>query len=130
MPTKAIVKFEPSDPVIILQTTLAGKIITTARMALDTGASYVMIPWKIAQALGLKPETSPEKTSIITASGTEIVPVISIQSINLAGLKIKNVKAVVHDLPPSSYVDGLLGLSFLKYFKLSLDFKKGILILE
>lgn len=99
-------------------------------MALDTGASYVMIPWKIAKALGLKPETSLEKTSMITASGTEIVPVISIQSINLAGLKVKNVKAVVHDLPPSSYVDGLLGLSFLKHFKLSLDFKKGILNLE
>ena len=55
-------------------------------MALDTGSTYVLIPWDIA--------------------------------------------CVVHDLPETSRVDGLLGLSFLKKLKLYLDFQAGILELE
>jgi hypothetical protein len=38
--------------------------------------------------------------------------------------------AVAFYEPEKSYVDGLLGLSFLKRFKLSLDFRGGILELE
>lgn len=45
------------------------------------------------------------------------------------GKKIKNVEAIVKDLPPEAPADGLLGLSFLKYFKLTIDFKKGFLSL-
>ncbi len=40
---------------------------------------------------------------------------------------MRDVKVVVHDLPPTSRVDGLLGLNFLNNFNLKLMFKKGYL---
>ena len=39
------------------------------RMAVDTGASCVMIPWDVALALSLSLETSTEKVEMVTASG-------------------------------------------------------------
>ena len=104
--------------------------IIRVTLALDTGASYVMIPWEIAEALELKPELSREFTEVITASGVEKVPIVYLEMVSVIGEAAQNVKAVVHDLPEKSYVDGLLGLSFLRNFKVTLDFKEGMLHIE
>lgn len=80
--------------------------------------------------LGYKPELSKEREPMITASGVEKAPLIALKSLNVLGMTAHNIKTIVHDLPEKSYVDGLLGLSFLKRFKLSLDFRNGILELE
>jgi len=100
------------------------------RMAIDTGATHVLIPWEVAESLGLKPEVSRERIEIITASGIEKVPVVDIPLIKVGSSEAKNVKAMVHDLPPKSYVDGLLGLSFLKKFNLNINFKEGFFELK
>ena len=86
-----------------------------------------MIPWRLAKALGLKPEISEEKVETVTASGTEIAPLVTLSSVKALGNEAKDVKALVHDLPPKSYVDGLLGLSFLKNFNVNLNFREGTL---
>ncbi len=121
-------KFDPESPVIVIEPELEGKVITERiKMALDTGATYTMIPWKVARALGLNPEISERRVNITTASGIESVPLVSLKSITLFDKKVENIDVVIHDLPPMSYVDGLLGLSFLKKFEVYLNFRKGIL---
>jgi len=124
-------KIDPDAPVIVLSITLEGEDIEKKiDMALDTGATYTMIPWEIAEILGYNPGASKERVPLITASGVERAPVIILKSISVLGKDADNVQVVVHDLPEKSYVDGLLGLSFLKKFKLSIDFRAGILELE
>ncbi|MEK6826487.1 MAG: retropepsin-like aspartic protease [Nanoarchaeota archaeon] len=100
------------------------------KMALDTGATFVMIPLEIAETLGLHPELSQEKTEMITASGVEKVPIVTLKLVRFAGKEVTNVKAIVHDLPQKSYVDGLLGLSFLRNFNISINFKEGFIELN
>ena len=119
---KSIIKIS-----VILSTSKDKRLIT---MALDTGASYTMIPWETAEALGLQPEISTKKANMITASGIEKVPVVTVDSIRTFGKLVNNVEVIVHDLPPRSHVDGLLGLSFLKHFKLTVDFRNGYLEIE
>jgi hypothetical protein len=46
------------------------------------------------------------------------------------GQKVANMEVLCHDIPPESGVDGLLGLSFLKHFKLTIRFRKGIIDLN
>lgn len=99
-------------------------------VALDTGATFVMIPWRIAESLDLKPEIAQEKIYITTASGTEKAPLVLLKLVKVLGKESREIKAVVHDLPTASYVDGLLGLSFMNKFKWILDFKKGFLEIE
>lgn len=119
--------FPSAAPVIALFAKIEGKIIFEPKLALDTGATYCMIPWEIAETLGIRPELSKETVNIITASGVEKSPLVILKTVEALGKKVTNVKAVVHDLPPQSYVDGLLGLSFLRHFKISIDFQNGIL---
>jgi predicted aspartyl protease len=85
-----------------------------------------MIPWELAEALGYKPELSKEKVTLITASGVETAPLIEIKKIRFLGEELDNVSVVCHDLPPKSYVTGLLGSSFLRHFKITIDYPKGV----
>jgi clan AA aspartic protease (TIGR02281 family) len=124
----AQINFDPQLPVIAVDITLEseGGIKRRIRVALDTGATYTLIPWEIAEALGYKPEMSKEKVTLITASGVETAPLIEIKKIKFLGEGLDNVPVVCHDLPPKSYVTGLLGSSFLRHFKITIDYPKGI----
>lgn len=117
--------------VIPLKVRIEGEIeVKKINMALDTGATYVMLPWEIAEVLGYEPELSKERINMITASGVEKAPLITLKAVDVLGKRAENIKAIVHDLPQESYVDGLLGLSFLKNFKVCLDFREGVLEIE
>jgi clan AA aspartic protease (TIGR02281 family) len=124
----AEINFDPQLPVIAVDITLEseGGIKRRIRVALDTGATYPLIPWEIAEALGYKPEMSKEKVTLITASGVETAPLIEIKKIKFLGEGLDNVPVVCHDLPPKSYVTGLLGSSFLRHFEITIDYPKGI----
>jgi len=121
--------FDPQSPIISVDITLEGEsgAKRRIRVALDTGATYTMIPWQIAEALGYEPAIAKEKVTLITASGAETAPLIENKSVKFLAENIDNVKVVCHDLPPKSYVVGLLGSSFLRCFKITIDYTKGIL---
>ena len=125
-----VYRFEKEAPVIVVDVTLHGDGKKKLEMALDTGATYMMIPWEIADVLGYRPELSKERITLITPSGIEKVPLITVKSVSVLGKSANDINAVVHDLPQRSYVDGLLGLSFLKNFRLNIDFREGTLDLE
>lgn len=125
-------KFDPDAFGIVIFATLSGKDGTRRRvkMVLDTGATYTMIPWYIAEELGYNPAASKEFLTMTTASGTVEAPMIKLDSLSILDHPIENQKVIIHNLPESSHIDGLLGLSYLKHFKLTIDFKKGLLALE
>jgi hypothetical protein len=64
---------------------------------------------------------------IITGSGVEYAPRTTVRSATAIGQKVANLEVLCHDLPPESGVDGLL---FLKHFKLTIRFRKGIIDLN
>lgn len=123
----AKINFDPQLPVIAVDITLEGEggIKRRIKVALDTGATYTMIPWEIAEAIGYQPEISREKVTLITASGVETAPLIEIKKVTFLGEGIDNVTIVCHDLPPKSYVTGLLGTSFLRHFRITIDYLRG-----
>lgn len=125
----AEVKIDPQSQTIILETILEGKIILHARLVLDTGASLMVLPRWIAIGLGFRIDP---KRLIQTASlsRVESAPFCTIPKVTVMGKTAKNVACLIKDLPPESGVDGLLGLSYLRHFKLFLDFKKGLLKLD
>jgi predicted aspartyl protease len=87
------ITFDPQSPIIAVDIILEGKGGTKRRIraALDTGATYTMIPWEIAEALGYRPEISKEKVTLITASGVETTPVIEVKRIKFLDQNIDNV---------------------------------------
>ena len=99
-------------------------------MVLDTGATFTMIPWVVAEHLGYEPAVSKSRTTLTTASTTETVPLITLERMRVLGAEAEGVAVVIHDLPTKSRVDGLLGLSFLRRFNIGLRFKDGFLEFE
>ena len=123
------IPFDQKKPVIFLQVMLKNKSETRRLlMILDTGATNCIISREVAGMLGVHQESSKERMEIITASGVESVPFITIESVSVNGSAVRNVKTIIHDLPPKSFVDGLLGLSFLKQFNVCLKFKEGVVM--
>lgn len=124
-------KLGSSEKIIVLDVILKHKENKKLlRMALDTGASFVLVPWDVVDLLEIKPELSQRRIDIITASGIEKTPVVAVDSITVLAKEAKNVDLIIHDLPENSHISGLLGLSFLKNFKLVIDFKNLVLELD
>ena len=126
-------RFDPAAPAIVVFAVLQGRMPDQRRrlrLALDTGATYTMIPWEIARAIGYHPERSRRQVQLLTASGLVYAPLVTLGEVRALGQSVKNLDALVHDLPPAGRVDGLLGLNFLRHFKLTLDFLNGLLTLE
>lgn len=103
----------------------------TARMILDTGASLVIISERLLKEIGQKPIRGAPKITLLTANGEIKADPSIIRKIRLGDAVKENVHAAV---TPESKVfencDGLLGLSFLRDYNVTIDYKKGILILK
>jgi clan AA aspartic protease (TIGR02281 family) len=124
-------KIRKEELIIILRPVFSGpKGKCRIEMALDTGATFTMIPWNIAEKLGYDPALSKRRIHLVTASTTEVVPLITIKSIKLMGFEINDIEIACHDLPEKSRVEGLLGLNFLRNFNIDLYLKNGTLELK
>ena len=69
-------RFAPESPIITLYAKLTNTRVRWLLMALDTGATYTMIPLEIVEALGFEPAMSKRKVDVITASGVEKAPLV------------------------------------------------------
>ena len=116
------------EGIISVYTQISGpRARRTIKMALDTGASFTMIPAEKIIATGHKIPTSPDKMiKIFTASGIEYVPLVTISSLACLGVTVRNIKVVCHNLSPESPVEGLLGLNFLIHLPDFVEFLQKI----
>jgi aspartyl protease family protein len=104
----------------------------TAHLILDTGASHTILSQELVRDLALMPsDFRPGLVVLKTAGGSVDAQVVRIDSMKIATAEVKNSSAAVHtvpDFPPG--IDGLLGLSFLHQFEVTLDSSKGELRLK
>lgn len=117
---------DPNDPVIVLECEIEGKLLYHARLALDTGATFVVLSWRIIRGIQVAIDINT-LVSTTTATSVESAPLVYIPKISVRDKSFRNVPCLVKDLPAESGVDGLLGLSFLRHFSLTIDFPRGTL---
>lgn len=92
----------------------------TGTFIVDTGATYTSISQELADQLSDK-LTYIGSVKITTANGQIKVPKVLIKSITINGLEAHNVEATIINLHAGSSFSGLLGLSFIKQFQLTID---------
>jgi clan AA aspartic protease (TIGR02281 family) len=127
-PAKASIPFEKQGQVVIVEATLNKK--ASAKFVVDTGASYTMISSAVAKELDIDTEQERRTAPFQTANGIIQAPLVSLDSVNVGGMEIRNLTAAVHDILADSRVAGLLGLNFLSNFRMDIDTQKGVLHLE
>lgn len=85
----------------------------------DTGATTVLVSAAFAARAGL-PTGEPAKVSLADGSVITVRRTL-LQSIRVGEVRAENVEAAVAPAPPGEGLDGLLGMSFLGRFDLSID---------
>jgi aspartyl protease family protein len=93
----------------------------------DTGASVVALNEKSAARFGFRPSRSDYTTTVSTANGTIKAARTRLAMVELDGIVVRDVDAMV--LPDEALSENLLGLSFLSKLK-RFEYANGRLVLE
>ena len=99
-------------------------------MAIDTGASVIVLPWKTAQAVGLTPKPQDPKLSMQIADGTVVEGRrVVAESVRVGKFTAEKVECAVlpEQLPGAA---PLLGLSFFKHFTYKIDTANSKLVMS
>jgi len=86
-----------------------------ARLLMDTGSSYTILPVKMLEELGYDLRDAIGRQKLITGQGEIYAPVISISWFNSLGQSIKKFEVAAHNIPQLARLDGILGMDFLCY---------------
>lgn len=118
--------FDPEHGLIIVHTELTGPLgRAILRLALDTGATGTLVNIGMLMAVGCDPTSSADCVQVTTGSGVELVQRVELDGIRALGVSRAGFPVLGHSLPPSSGIDGLLGLDFFREQSLTIDFRRG-----
>jgi aspartyl protease family protein len=93
----------------------------------DTGASVIALTARDAARLGVRPLRSDYTATVATANGTLKAAPIMLDTVEVDGLSVRDVQALV--LPDEALSENLLGLSFLSRLR-RFEYAGGRLLLE
>ena len=93
----------------------------------DTGASVVALNETSAARFGLRPSRSDYNATVTTANGTIKAARTRLAMVDVGGLVVRDVDAMV--LPDAALSENLLGLSFLSKLK-RFEYANGQMVLE
>jgi aspartyl protease family protein len=94
---------------------------------IDTGASVIALSESSAARIGVRPSRAEYSSTVSTANGTVKAARTRIALIDVGGLLVRDVDALV--LPDEALSENLLGLSFLSKLK-RFEYANGQLVLE
>ena len=124
---KIVINFTPGTRQIRLTAVLNSNAYQS--FIVDTGASLITIPQSTAEALGLEVGASNPLRKVYTAGGVKYAPEVTLSSLTVEGWEENNLKALVLDLPNQTEW-GLLGMNYLRRFRMDINTDNGVLLLE
>jgi clan AA aspartic protease (TIGR02281 family) len=111
---------------MVVQVTL--NHLVDAHLIVDTGATMTVLSYDIGIELGLLSGSDVSLNTVNTAGGSVQVSMNNLDSVQVGSAEASNVAVAIHDLPDGiSGVSGLLGMSFLRNFEVTLDADQGFL---
>ena len=93
----------------------------------DTGASVIALTEREADRLGIRPSRGAFTSSVQTANGVVRAAPVTLNSVDIGGLVVRDVRALV--VPGSGLAENLLGLSYLTRLK-RFEYANNKLVLE
>ena len=121
------IRFNPGDKLIPVYAVINKK--HRQKFFIDTGATTTIIPTAAVTALGIRIDDSTPVVGIQGVAGGDLAYQVRLESIEIGGQKVFDVRAIVYDLGTDEEA-GLLGNDFLQYFQVDLDSIKGVLKLR
>lgn len=116
----------PNNKGLALPVLINSNIMAT--FMVDTGATYTVITPMMARKLGVEITPETPRISIATANGVINAPVVTLKSIAIGGVEVRQIKVIVQNLGSDILLAGLLGMNFFQ--NMDLIIKKDKLILD
>ncbi|MEI7981443.1 MAG: retropepsin-like aspartic protease [Bacteroidota bacterium] len=118
--------FDTKKGLILVKVTATGITRTEdAWFALDTGASTTVINRSLLQRIGYTGKDFSNSIFITTGSGKEKTAILPVKKIVALGQTRTKFRVLGFQLPPTTFIDGLLGLDFMRKRKITIDFISG-----
>jgi predicted aspartyl protease len=95
------------------------------RLLVDTGSQFTVIPPEVLLAAGYDPATHAGRQNLVSVTGVESVPQVVLDRFSCFGETIRRFLVLSHALPFAAYVDGLLGMDFLRRFAFRIATQQG-----
>ena len=121
------IRFNPGDKLIPVYAVL--NKTHRQKFFIDTGATTTIIPTAAVAALGIRIDNTTPVVGFQGVAGSDIAYQVRLESIEIEGQKVFDVRAIVYDLGEDENA-GLLGNDFLQFFQVDLDSIKGVLKLR
>ncbi len=119
------VPFNPSRGLIVVTATVFGPRGDRAvRLALDTAATETAISRRVLGIIGVDMATAPT-VPVIMGGGVVPVPLVTVDRLEALGQVQPGLTIQAHTLPSSLPIDGVLGLDFIRGYRLVVDFRTG-----
>ena len=119
------VPFNPTQGLIFVSGTIFGPQGKRAvRLALDTAATETVISRRVLANIGIDRLAAPS-VSVVMGGGVVSVPLITLDKMEALGQTQMGLTIQAHTLPSSLPIDGLLGLDFIRKYRLVVDFRTG-----
>ncbi len=100
-------------------------------MALDCGATCVMVAQPRLSVLGYDMANVATSASFGDASQSHTAPLVTLDSFGIVGAEEPNIECLAYTLPAQYGLDGVIGLNYLRRFhRATLDFHSSVLTLE
>jgi len=126
MPRADRVPFLPGRRLIAVRAVLNERL--DIDLIADTGAQQSAISRDAAERLGLGP---PVAARVLVGVGqSPPVPVVRLDRLRVGASSVVGLEVSVFDLPALLAADGLLGLDFLRRFRVTFEFRSAALVLR
>jgi clan AA aspartic protease (TIGR02281 family) len=122
------VKMTPTKPggTVVVDAMLNRRL--TVPMLLDTGADFTVLTKQVARDLRLSSLDDLPKREFKTAGGMVRFPIATLQSLRVGTAEARDVEVAI-DIDGHMPM-GLLGMTFLRHFKVTVDHQRGQVTLE
>jgi predicted aspartyl protease len=128
MPAADRVPFLPGRRLVTVRTIL--NEVDEIALVVDSGAERTIISHQVARRLGMDLDRPQRRESLTGVGQSPPVAVVRLESVRVAGKAVRGLEASVYDPPPVIRADGLLGLNYLRHFRITFAFDLSALILR
>jgi predicted aspartyl protease len=126
-----VTRFDPANDLIIVRARIWGPGGSTpASLAVDTGSAHTVIAAGLIDGLGYSPRQGEAIATVRTAVGKEQGYLLRISRFWALGFTASDFRVHVFDLPDGFGIDGLIGLSFLRQFKIELNLAEARMLVD
>ena len=116
------IAFAPGRPITVTARINGRGLV---QLVLDTGADRTTIRPAALFGLGVSYRDAPRIT-IRGVTGTSPAYTVVLESLEVGGARVGPLRVISHDADLRDGADGLLGLDFLNYFRVTIDNARGV----